>query len=98
MRIENEITRELNKAEPSADYTGMLILACAAEKYAGLYDRTPHRRIQRLQARLVSRPIDETVCGALFESAVKEIAFEAGGQLGLRLVNGNNLKDDRREN
>lgn len=98
MRIENEITRELNKAEPSEDYTKMLILASATEKYAGLYDRTPHRRIQRLQARLVSRPINETVCGALFESAVKEIAFEADGQLSLRLVNGNNLKDDRREN
>jgi hypothetical protein len=91
VRIENEITRELNKAEPSADYTRMLILACAAEKYAGLYDRTPHRRIQRLQARLASRPIDEAVCGALFESTVKEIAFEADGQFSLRLVNGNNL-------
>jgi hypothetical protein len=98
VRIENEITRELNKSEPSADYTRMLILACAAEKYAGLYDRTPHRRIQRLQARLVSQPIDENVCGALFEAAVKEITFEADGKLILRLVNGNNLNDDGKEN
>jgi len=98
VRIENEITRELNKAEPSADYTRMLILACAAEKYAGLYDRTPHCRIQRLQARLVSRPIDETVCGALFNTAVKEIAFETDGQFSLRLINGNNLNADGKEN
>lgn len=98
VRIENEITREINKAEPSADYTRMLILACAAEKYAGQYDRTPHRRIQKLQARLVSRPMDETVRGALFEAAVKEIAFETGGKLSLRLVNGNNLDEDGKEN
>lgn len=97
VRIENEITRELNKAAPSVDYTRMLILACAAEKYTGLYDRTPHRRIQRLQARLVSRPVDDTTCCALMDTAVNGIAFENGGKLSLRLVNGNNLKIDGKE-
>lgn len=98
VRIENEITRELNKAAPSVDYTRMLILACAAEKYTGLYDRTPHRRIQRLQARLVSRPVDDTTCCALMDTAVSGIAFEAGGKLSLRLVNGNNFSQDGKEN
>jgi hypothetical protein len=98
VRIENEITRELNKAAPSVDYTRMLILACAAEKYAGLYDRTPHRRIQRLQARFVSRPIDNTTCDALLETAVSGIAFESSGKLSLRLVNGINYTDAGKEN
>lgn len=98
VRIENEITRELNKAEPSTEYSKMLILACAAEKYAGLYDRTPHRKLQRLQARLVSRPVDDTACGELFQAAIQDIAFEADGKLSLGLVNGKNLKDDGKEN
>jgi hypothetical protein len=98
VRIENEITRELNKAAPSVDYTRMLILACAAEKYTGLYDRTPHRRIQRLQAWLVSRPVDETTCGALLKTAISGIAFESGGTLSLRLVNGNYDTDAGKEN
>lgn len=76
----------------------MLILACAAEKYTGLYDRTPHRRIQRLQAWLVNRPVDETTCGALLKTAISGIAFESGGTLSLRLVNGNYDTDAGKEN
>ena len=88
----NEVTRELNKTEPSTEYTKMLILACAAEKYSGLPDCTPHYKMRKLRDQLDCRPIDETICGDLFKTAAREIGFEADGQLSLRLINGKVLE------
>ncbi len=98
MRIQNEVNRELNKVEPSIEYTKMLILACAAEKYSGLPDYTPHYKIRKMMNQLDRLPIDETICGELFHIAVKEIGFEVDGKLSLRLINENVLEPTGKEN
>lgn len=87
MRIQNEITRELNRAEPSAEYTKMLMLACAAEKYSNLPDRIPQYRMEQMADRLQNEPIDEPLCNDLFIAIVKKIIFHADGKLSLRLNN-----------
>ncbi len=91
-RIQNEVIRELNKAEPSAEYTKKLILACAAEKYSELPDCTLHDKIEKLINQLGKLPVDEIICGEFFQAAVDEIGFESNGQLSLRLVNGKVLE------
>lgn len=86
-RIQNEVTRELNKSEPSAEYTKMLIFASAAERYSSLPDDTPYRKMIRIQNQLASQPLDETVCEELLQTAVAHICITAKGKLALRLIN-----------
>lgn len=90
-RIQNEVIRELNKAEPGTEYTKMLILACAAEKYSGLPDDTPCHQMQRLKERIKSQPIDEELRSKIFRTAVQEIQLTDGG-MALRLINGKALE------
>lgn len=98
MRIQNEVIRELNKAEPSAEYTKMLILACAAEKYSNLPDCTPHYRLERLREQLHSHPVNEALRNAIFDTAVQKIEWTAKGELCLRLINGKALDPAGKEN
>lgn len=90
-RIQNEVIRELNKAEPGAEYTKMLILACAAEKYSGLPDYTPYHQMQILREKITARPMDDELLNEIFKTAIQEIRFTDGG-LGLQLINGNALE------
>lgn len=88
VRIRNEVIRELNKAEPGAEYTKMLILACAAEQYSGLPDSMPYDQMQRLKEKILTQSINEELLRELFTTAVQEIQFTAHGGLRLRLING----------
>lgn len=88
-RIQNEVTRELNKSAPGTEYTKMLIFASAAERYSGLPDDTDHRKLQRMQSRIASQPIDDTICEELLQTAVAQICITADGKLALRLINQN---------
>jgi hypothetical protein len=90
-RIQNEVIRELNKAEPGAEYTKMLMLACAAEKYSGLPDYTPYHQMQILREKITTRPMDDELLNEIFKTAIQEIRFTDGG-LGLQLINGNALE------
>ena len=87
-RIQQEIIRELNKAEPGAEYTKMLILACAAEKYSVLPDHTPQYKMGLLREKVSSQPIDERLCDEIFVTAVQNVIFTAEGGIALRLTNG----------
>ncbi len=91
VRIQNEVIRELNKTEPGTEYTKMLILACAAEKYSGLPDYTPYYQIQRLRMKMISQPMDDDLRNEILQTAVAEIRFTHGG-LELRLINGKSLE------
>lgn len=91
-RIQNEITRQLNKADPSVEYTKMLILACAAEKYSELPDYTHYRQMERLREKLGSQPIDELLLTEMFNLAVEKIEWTADGGMRLRLKNGKALE------
>lgn len=97
-RIQNEVIRELNKAEPSADYVKMLIFACASEKYSSLPDYTPYHQMEHLQGRLHSQPLDESLCNDIFITAVEKIELTAEGGLRLRLINGKALETAGKEN
>lgn len=97
-RIQNEVIRELNKAEPSAEYTKMLILACAAEKYSGLPDYTPYYKMERLREKIHSLPTNKALCNEIFDIAVQTIEWTADGGLRLRLINGKVLEAAGKEN
>ncbi|MEG0598123.1 MAG: zinc ribbon domain-containing protein, partial [Oscillospiraceae bacterium] len=97
VRIRNEVIRELNKAEPGAEYTKMLILACAAEQYSGLPDSMPYDQMQRLKEKILTQSINEELLRELFTTAVQEIQFTAHGGLRLRLINGKSLEADGKE-
>ena len=95
-RIQNEVIRELNKAEPGTEYTKMLILACAAEKYSGLPDYTPYHQMQRLKEQITSQPMDDDFRNRIFRTAVREIQFTEVG-LGLQLISGKALESAGKE-
>ncbi|ETA81693.1 recombinase family protein [Youngiibacter fragilis] len=97
VRIRNEVIRELNKAEPGAEYTKMLILACAAEQYSGLPDATPYYQIRRLRNKIGGQPMDEILREEIFRTAVQEVHFTADGGLRLRLINGKTLEEGGKE-
>ena len=97
VRIRNEVTGELDKAEPGAEYTKMLILACAAEQYSGLPDSMPYDQMQRLKEKILTQSINEELLRELFTTAVQEIQFTAHGGLRLRLINGKSLEADGKE-
>ncbi|WP_324293201.1 zinc ribbon domain-containing protein [Lacrimispora defluvii] len=90
-RIQNEVIRELNKAEPGAEYTKMLILACAAEKYSGLPDYTPYHQMKTLRERIIDRPPDDELRNEILKTVIQEVRFTGGG-LELRLINGKALE------
>lgn len=92
VRIQNEVIRELNKAEPGPEYTKMLILACAAERYSGLPDYMPYHQMQRLKEKMGKRPINEKLRGEIFRTAVREIHFTGKGGFHLQLINGQTLE------
>ncbi len=97
VRIRNEVIRELNKAEPGAEYTKMLILACAAEQYSGLPDTTPYYQMRSLRNKIGRQPMSDALCGEIFKTAVQEVHFTADGGLHLQLINGKTLEEGGKE-
>ncbi|HBR01492.1 MAG: recombinase family protein [Oscillospiraceae bacterium] len=96
-RIQSEVIRELNKVQPSPDYTKTLILARAAEQYAALPDYTAYHRAAQLKERILSAPTDKTLQDELLTDMTETIEWSATGSLALRLTNGTLLTADRKE-
>lgn len=97
-RIQSEVIRELNKAQPSPEYTKTLILARAAEQYAALPDYTAYHRAAYLKERIQSNPADQALEDEILTDMTEAIEWTAAGTLRLRLMNGTVLDADRREN
>lgn len=97
IRIQNEVVRELNKAESGPEYTKMLILACAAEQYSALPDDMPYYQMQKLKGKILTQSINAELLRELFTTAVQEIQFTAHGGLRLRLINGKTLEAEGKE-
>ncbi|HHV75593.1 MAG TPA: recombinase [Thermoanaerobacterium sp.] len=98
VRIQNEVVREMNKTEPSTEYSKMLILAYAAEKYSGLPDYMPYYQMQRLKERISGQPIDEELRIEIFRIAVQKIHFIDDSGFRLQLINGQTHETGGKEN
>ncbi|MEG0049680.1 MAG: recombinase family protein [Clostridia bacterium] len=96
-RIQSEVIRELNKAQPSPEYTKTLILARAAEQYAALPDYTAHHRAAYLKERIENNPTDKALQDEILADMTDAIIWTATGALSLRLLNGTVLTTDRKE-
>ena len=88
-RIQNEINRELNKADINIEYLTALIFSCAAEKYTVLDDGAEQRRIAELKADLHRRPLLTTFDPALFNETVETVLVKTDKTFALRTVGGN---------
>ncbi len=96
-RIQSEVIRELNKAQPSPDYTRTLILARAAEQYAALPDYTAYHQAAHLKARIQRNPTDKALKDEILTDMTDAILWTVTGTLSLRLANGTVLTADRKE-
>jgi len=87
-RLQNEINRELNKAEINSEHLTALIFSCAAEKYAVLDDGAGQRKIAGLKADLNKKSLLATFDPALFDDAVEAVLVMADKTIALRIVGG----------
>ena len=83
LRIENELALCFNRADINPEYMKTLIMAAAAERYAGLNDPTPAHRLALLQQKLELEPENEETLWELFESAVTHVCIGKGGEISL---------------
>ena len=63
LRIENELALCFNRADINPEYMKTLIMAAAAERYAGLNDPTPAHKLELLRQKLELEPESEETCG-----------------------------------
>lgn len=92
-RMQNEINRELGKADINEEYLTALILGCAAEKYAMLDDGSEQRKIAGLKAELYKWPLLTDFDPALFSDAAESLLVMAEGTLALRTAGGNIISE-----
>ena len=83
LRIENELALCFNRADINPEYMKTLIMAAAAERYAGLNDPTPAHRLALLRQKLELEPENEETLWELFESAVTHVCIGKGGEISL---------------
>ena len=83
LRIENELALCFNRADINPEYMKTLIMAAAAERYAGLNDPTPAHRRALLRQKLELEPENEETLWELFESAVTHVCIGKGGEISL---------------
>ena len=76
LRIENELALCFNRADINPEYMKTLIMAAAAERYAGLNDPTPTHKLELLRQKLELEPESEETLWEVFESAVARYALE----------------------
>ena len=81
LRIENELALCFNRADINPEYMKTLIMAAAAERYAGLNDPTPAHRLALLRQKLELEPENEETLWELFESAVTHVCIGKGGEI-----------------
>ena len=72
-----------NRADINPEYMKTLIMAAAAERYAGLNDPTPAHRRALLRQKLELEPENEETLWELFESAVTHVCIGKGGEISL---------------
>jgi len=92
-RMQNEINRELGKADLNEEYLTSLILACAAEKYALLDDGSEQRKIAGVKTELTKRPLLTAFDPALFSDTTEALLVMADKTLALRVAGGNIISE-----
>lgn len=78
-----ELALCFNRADINPEYMKTLIMAAAAERYAGLNDPTPAHRRALLRQKLELEPENEETLWELFESAVTHVCIGKGGEISL---------------
>lgn len=86
-KLNNQINRELEKAEVDSDYVKLLIFNCAAEKYASCSDCNGEYLTEQLRQRFQNRPLLTGFDPVLFEETVKQVLLEPDGTAHLKLIN-----------
>lgn len=95
--MQNEINRELGKADMNEEYLTALILGCAAEKYAVLDTAESRRKTARLKEELQGRSLLTEFDPELFDRAVEALLVSADGTLALRVPGGNHITETGKE-
>lgn len=83
LRIENELALCFNRADINAEYMKTLIMAAAAERYAGLSDPTPAHRLALLRQKLERNPEDEEALWEFFGAVIAQVSIGKGGEISL---------------
>lgn len=86
-KLNNQINRELEKAEVDSDYVKLLIFNCAAEKYASCSDCDGKYLTEQLRGRFQNYSLLTEFDPALFEETVKQVLLEPDGTAHLKLIN-----------
>lgn len=86
-KLNNQINRELEKAEVDSDYVKLLIFNCAAEKYASCNDCEGEYLTEQLRERFQNHPPLTAFDSILFEETVKQVLMEPDGTAHLKLIN-----------
>ena len=86
VRVHNQLTHALNRADQSPEYMRTLVLAAAEERYNDLPDPTPRYRMERLRAQLEAGWIGEDTFEDLFQIAVTAVQIGQSGMVTLRLA------------
>jgi len=96
-RMQNEINRELGKAEINEECLTALIFGYAAEKYAMLDSGESQRKTARLKAELRERPLLTAFDASLFSEITEALLVSADGALALRLYSGGDIYETGKE-
>lgn len=83
LRIENELALCFNRADINPEYMKTLIMAAAAERYAGLNDPTPAHQAGTAAAEAGAGAGERRTLWELFESAVTHVCIGKGGEISL---------------
>lgn len=94
IRLQNEINRELGKTEQNPEYVKSLLMACAAEKYAGCMENAP---AGRMAAEFENHHILTEFDTALFERTVEKLLIAKDGAVHIQLNNGQLLAQNPNE-
>ena len=97
-RMQNEINRELGKADMNEDYLVSLIFGCAAEKYDMLHDSIIRREMGIVKSELANLPLLTAFDPKLFEQAVESLVANADGTFALRIIGGIMILDGKEIN
>ena len=97
IKLQNEINRELNKADINEEYLITLIFDCTAEKYALLDDGSKDRKIADLKTDLQNQKLLTAFDPVLFNNAVEALMIMADKTLMLKILGGNNITENGKE-
>jgi hypothetical protein len=97
-RIQNELYRELGKADWNGDHAKSLAFARAARHYEALGDRdTRMARVAAIKEKLSDMPSLAVFDGELFHEAAEALLAYANGVLALKLISGAIVKENESE-